>query len=74
MSSKLIETIKTFGRESLVRLDESHGQRYKNSHQSMRKVRFVKRTNKLAQEDNTSKGVNPDLNMEPSLDSINQTR
>jgi hypothetical protein len=73
MSRKLIETIKSFGREALT---ESHGQRYASSDQSMRKRRLVKRTNKLAQEDN-NKAVghrNPEVNMEPSLDSINQTR
>lgn len=76
MSSKLIETIKSFGRENLAKLDESHGQRYTNSHQSMRKKRLVKRENKLAQEGKNivPKGANPELNMEPSLDSIDQTR
>ena len=73
MSRKLIETIKSFGREALI---ESHGQRYTGSGQSMRKRRMVKRTNKLAQEENnkTVGRQNPDLNMEPALDSINQTR
>ena len=72
MSRKLIETIKSFGREALT---ESHGQRYASSDQSMRKRRLVKRTNKLAQEEDNNKGHrNPDVNMEPSLDSINQTR
>jgi hypothetical protein len=77
MSSKLIETIKSFGRESLAKLDESHGQRYNGSHQSMRKARLVKRKNKLAQEEdktNIHKGANQELNMDPSLDTIDQTR